>query len=358
LLTDRTNGASSPTINHLPPEEIIFGRSAAMQPVRQTVRKILGTDIAVLLQGENGTGKGLLAQYIHSRSLFPNGPFIKVNCAAIPGALLESELFGHEKGAFTDAHTSRPGHVELADRGTLFLDEIADLDLSLQAKVLQLLQDGTFSRIGDSRERRVHTRVICATNRNLEREIEAGRFRHDLFYRINVISIHLPSLRERREDITMLAEYFREQLNARFDRNAPPIPQEVVESFAQKEWRGNIRELENLVARYAILGSVEAVLPEPHIRRIPAAPVKLTANGTIPLKHIAKQAIREMESNLILKVLRDTKWNRRKAAQVLNISYRALIYKIQEAGLSQRNGRKTGQAASGAATQNPAPATD
>jgi two-component system, NtrC family, response regulator AtoC len=357
LLTDRTNGGSAPGVNQLPPEEIIFGHSAAMQPVRQTVRKILGTDVAVLLQGENGTGKGLLAQYIHSRSLFSAGPFIKMNCAAIPGALLESELFGHEKGAFTDAHTSRPGHVELADRGTLFLDEIADLDLSLQAKVLQLLQDGTFSRIGDHRERRVHTRIICATNRNLEKEIEAGRFRHDLFYRINVITIHLPSLRERREDITMLAEYFRGQLNARFDRNAPPIPEEVVESFAQKEWRGNIRELENLVARYAILGSLDAVLPEPHARRIPAAPVKLTAGGTIPLKHIAKQAIREMESNLILKVLRDTKWNRRKAAQVLNISYRALIYKIQEAGLSQRNGRKASQAAVDG-SQNPAPATD
>ena len=345
-------------MNHLPPEEIIFGRSAAMQPVRHTVRKILGTDVAVLLQGENGTGKGLLAQYIHSRSLFSVGPFIKMNCAAIPGALLESELFGHEKGAFTDAHTSRPGHVELADRGTLFLDEIADLDLSLQAKVLQLLQDGTFSRIGDQRERRVHTRIICATNRNLEKEIEAGRFRHDLFYRINVITIHLPNLRERREDITMLAEYFRGQLNARFGRNAPPLPEEVVETFVQKEWRGNIRELENLVARYAILGSVEAVLPEAHARRIPAAPVKLTPGGTIPLKHIAKQAIREMESNLILKVLRDTKWNRRKAAQVLNISYRALIYKIQEAGLSQRSGRKTGQSPSDSTSQNPAPATD
>jgi len=328
-----------------------------MQPVRQTVRKILGTDVPVLLQGENGTGKGLLAQYIHSRSVLSSGPFVKVNCAAIPGALLESELFGHEKGAFTDAHTSRPGHVELADHGTLFLDEIADLDLSLQAKVLQLLQDGTFGRIGDTRERRVHTRVICATNRNLEKEIESGRFRHDLFYRINVITIHLPSLRERREDITMLAEYFREQLNARFERHAPPIPEEVVESFAHKEWRGNIRELENLVARYAILGSLDAVLPEPHTRRVPAVPVKLTASGTIPLKHIAKQAIREMESNLILKVLRDTKWNRRKAAQVLNISYRALIYKIQEAGLSPRNARKTSQSA-GESSQNPATATD
>src|SRR2546423_3208480 len=311
-----------------------------MQPIRQTVRKILSTDIAVLLQGENGTGKGLLAQYIHSHSLFSTGPFIKVNCAAIPGALLESELFGHEKGAFTDAHASTPGHVELADRGTLFLDEIADLDLSLQAKILQLLQDGTFARIGDTRERRVRTRVICATNRNLEREIEAGRFRHDLFYRINVITINLPSLKERREDITMLAEYFRGQLNARFERNVPPIPEEIVESLAHKEWRGNIRELENVVARYAILGSLEAVLLEPQPRRGSRVPLRPAADGSIPLKHIARQAVREMESNLILKVLRDNKWNRRKAAQILNISYRALIYKIQEAGLSQKNGRK------------------
>jgi two-component system response regulator AtoC len=333
-----------PEVNNLPPEEIIFGRSAAMQPVRQLVGKILRADLPVLIGGENGTGKGLLAQYIHSRSAFSSGSFIKINCAAIPGTLLESELFGHEKGAFTGAPTSKAGGVEMAEDGTLFLDEIADLELSLQAKVLQLLQDGQFRRMGDTTERRANTRVICATSRNLEGEIESGRFRHDLFYRINVITVRLPPLRERPEDVALLAEYFLGQVNARFERNAPPLPEAVLQTLAHKEWRGNIRELENLVARYAIMGSLDAVKAETNLKRFSG---KLSPDGTIPFKHIAKQAIREMESNVILRVLRDNKWNRRRAAQVLNISYRALIYKIQEAGLSQRNSRKGRRDATG-----------
>jgi two-component system response regulator AtoC len=342
-VSEKNNGGPTPKAAGLPPDEIIFGRSAAMAAIRQKVRKVLGTDVPILIQGANGTGKGLLAHYIHSRSTFSSGAFVKVNCAAIPGALLESELFGYEKGAFTDAHTSKPGYVEMAHRGTLFLDEIADLNMSLQAKILQLLQDGQFSRIGDKQERRAETRVICATNRNLQREIDAGRFRHDLFYRINVININLPSLRERREDIALLASYFLGQLNARFERNAPPFPEEVTESLACREWRGNIRELENLVARYAILGSLDAVTPEPMMKRSPASPVRVAADGTIPLKRIAKQAVREMEGNLILSALRENKWNRRKAAEALNISYRALIYKIREAGLSPKGNRKGSQ---------------
>jgi two-component system response regulator AtoC len=252
------SGAASakavPKASVLPSEEIIFGRSAAMQPIRQMVAKILGTDLPVLIQGENGTGKGLLAQYIHAHSKFASGACVKVNCAAIPGSLLESELFGYEKGAFTDAHTSKPGYVEAAENGTLFLDEISDLDLSLQAKTLQLLQDGQYSRIGDTRERHANTRVICATNRNLQDHIAAGRFRQDLFYRINVVTINLPPLRERREDIPGLANYFLEHLNARFEREAPPFPNDVMEAFTHKNWRGNIRELENLVARYGSTG--------------------------------------------------------------------------------------------------------
>ncbi len=325
--------------NILPSEEIIFGRSAAMQPIQQMVGKILATDLPVLIQGENGTGKGLLAQYIHSRSKFASGSWVKVNCAAIPGSLLESELFGYEKGAFTDAHTSKPGYVEVADNGTLFLDEISDLDLSLQAKTLQLLQDGQYSRIGDTQERHVNTRVICATNRRLEDEIAAGRFRQDLFYRINVVTINLPPLRERREDIPGLASYFLERLNARFDREAPPFPEEAMEAFARMEWRGNIRELENVVARYAIMGALDGVTAENNLKR-PSNPMKVSVDGTVSLKVIAKQAVREMESNVILQVLRENKWNRRKAANALNISYRALIYKIQEAGLAQRHHRK------------------
>ena len=331
------SAGATPRAGILPPEEILFGKSAAMQPIRQLIGKVLGTDLPVLLLGENGTGKGLLAQYIHSRSLLFPGAFVKVNCAAIPGALLESELFGHERGAFTDAVSAKPGQVELAERGTLFLDEIADLDLGLQAKVLQLLQDGQFSRIGDTRERHANIRVICATNRRLDGEIEAGRFRHDLFYRINVVTIQLPPLRERREDIGPLAEFFLQQLNVRFERTTRPFPPQILEALEQKEWRGNIRELENLVARYSILGSLESLQPETNYKKYSSLPMKISGDGSVSLKNIAKQAIREMESNVILKVLRDNKWNRRKAAQALNISYRALIYKIQEAGLSQRS---------------------
>jgi len=343
-VSERTNGGSTQRGVGLPPEEIIFGRSEAMISIRQKVHKVVATDVPILIQGENGTGKGLLAQYIHARSAMSSGAFVKVNCAAIPGALLESELFGYEKGAFTDARTSKPGYVEMAHRGTLFLDEIADLDLSLQAKVLQLLQDGQFSRIGDKQERRAETRVICATNRDLRAEIEAGRFRHDLFYRINVISINLPSLRERREDVALLASYFLGQLNARFDRDTPPFSEENIDSLASREWRGNIRELENVVARYAILGSLESYEPERPPRRSSGVPYRVGLDGSIPLKRIAKQAVREMEGNLILNALRENKWNRRKAALALNISYRALIYKIREAGLSPKGNRKRAQA--------------
>src|SRR6266851_3077628 len=340
---ERTKGGPDTRGNGLPPEEIIFGRSGAMNSIWQKVLKVLGTDVPILIQGENGTGKGLLAQYIHSRSAFSSGAFVKVNCAAIPGALLESELFGYEKGSFTDAHASKPGYVEMAHRGTLFLDEIADLDLSLQAKVLQLLQDGHFSRIGDKQERRAETRVICATNRDLRTEIEAGRFRQDLFYRINVISIHLPSLRERREDVALLADYFLGQLNARFERDTPPFSEENIDNLASREWRGNIRELENVVARYAILGSLESFEPERPPRHSSGVAYRMGFDGTIPLKRIAKQAVREMEGNLILNALRENKWNRRKAALALNISYRALIYKIREAGLSPKGNRKRAQ---------------
>jgi transcriptional regulator with PAS, ATPase and Fis domain len=183
--------------------------------------------------------------------------------------------------------------------------------------------------------------VICATNRRLEREIESGRFRRDLFYRINVITIHLPPLRERREDIVTLASYFLRHLNARFERNTPPFPQEVLEMLAHKEWRGNIRELENLVARYAIIGSLDVVKAETTLRRAVAPTVNQPPNPAISQKRMTKQTIRAMESDMILKALRENKWNRRKAAEALHISYRALIYRIQEAGLSQKSTRKS-----------------
>ncbi len=342
------NGSPAAGAFDVPPATAVFGRSAAMQLVRQKVEKVAGTNIPVLIQGESGTGKEILARLIHSRSASRTGAFVKVNCAAIPGTLLESELFGFQKGAFTGAHASKPGRVEMAHHGTLFLDEIAELDPSLQAKLLQLLQDGQFCRIGDQEDKRVEARVICATNRHLEQAIEAGTFRPDLFYRINVINIHMPRLRERREDILVLAEYFLEHFNARFRRSAPPLSKDVAHMLQNRDWPGNIRELENCVARYVILGSEEA-FHNPKAEeggygefsgKRSAFAVQAAEDGSIPLKRITKQAVREMERNLILKVLQANHWHRRKAAEVLKISYRALIYKIREAGLSQKSSRR------------------
>jgi len=315
-----------------------------MRPIRQKIEKVSGTNIPVLIQGASGTGKEILARLIHQLSPMAAGPFVKVNCAAIPGTLLESELFGFRKGAFTGAYNTKPGRVEMAQGGTLFLDEIGELDPSLQAKLLQFLQDGQFCSIGDDEEKRVEARVICASNRRLEDEIEAGRFRADLFYRINVVSVHLPRLRERREDIPELVEFFLEQCKTRFQRTVLPPSRELIQSFQDAEWPGNIRELENRIARFVILGGEDALRPESAPPRQAVIPIEISENGQIPLKRIAKQAVREMERELILKVLQANHWNRRKAAQVLAISYRALIYKIREAGLSQRQNRKNAAA--------------
>src|ERR1700674_3357371 len=193
----------------LPPDDVLFGNSRRMAEVRQRAEKISGANIPVLLCGDAGTGKESLARWIHAHSPYRNGHFVRVNCAAIPGALLESELFGYEKGAFTGAQAAKPGRIEIAHNGTLFLDEIADLEIGLQSKILHFLQDGCFSRIGDQAERVANVRLICATNKDLEKEIAAGNFRSDLFYRINVVRFRLPQLCERTDDIPVVAEYFR-----------------------------------------------------------------------------------------------------------------------------------------------------
>jgi two-component system response regulator AtoC len=254
--------------------------------------------------------------------------------------LLESELFGFEKGAFTGAYAAKPGRMEMAEGGTLFMDEIAELDSSLQAKLLHVLQDGHFTRIGDHEERRMGARVVCATNRLLHKEIANGNFRADLLYRINVITITLPSLRDRREDIPYLVEYLRNQFNRRFGREAAPLSKETVQLLQQRDWPGNVRELENSIARYVVLGSEETFYGE----RVDRDPVHIAyepnADGHIPLKRISQQAIRRMEHDVILRVLQANHWNRRKAAQVLKISYRALLYKVRQAGLPAKHPRQ------------------
>jgi two-component system, NtrC family, response regulator AtoC len=317
-----------------------------MQAVRARVERAAGLNVPILILGESGTGKEVLAHFIHSHSPWRNGPFIKVNCPAIPGTLLESELFGYAKGAFTGANNPKPGRMELAQGGSLFLDEIAELDASLQAKLLHVLQDGHFTRIGEHVEKRLDARVICATNRDLAREIEKSTFRSDLFYRINVISITLPPLRERREDIPYLAEYLRERFNLRFKREAGPLTRETTQLLKQREWPGNVRELENCMARYVILGSEEAFYAEPSERKAAEFTYETTEEGNIPLKRIAQQVTRRMEHDVILKVLQANHWNRRKTAEVLKISYRALLYKVRQAGLpAKRPRRKLGEGA-------------
>src|SRR5438477_4924545 len=240
-------------LGEMPPEAIIFGRSEAMNAVRDRLLKLAGANVPVLIQGESGTGKDIIARMIHAASPWRSGPWVKVNCPAIPGTLLESELFGYEKGAFTGAYGMKPGRVEMAHRGTLFLDEISALDLGLQSKLLQLLQDGQFCRIGAQEDKKVEVRVVCATNRQLEVEVESGTFRQDLFYRINVVNLHLPPLRERRGDIEDLVAYFLEYYNRKYNCRARALSPELMVVLQKYHWPGNIRELENLVKRYVIL---------------------------------------------------------------------------------------------------------
>ncbi len=317
----------------LPPEDVIFGRSPVMSAIRRKIGKAANANISVLLQGQSGTGKEILAKVVHCRSPWGLGPFVKVNCPAIPGTLLESELFGYEKGAFTGAYGSKPGRVELAHRGTLFLDEIAELDPGLQAKLLQLLQDGQFCRIGAKEETRVEVRIVCATNRQLEQEIESGTFRQDLFYRINVVTIQLPALRERSEDIPTLVNYFLETYSKTYNSPVRPISNELLAELQKYHWPGNIRELENLIKRYVILGSEEEIRNTIQGTHPDYLNMEVLRDGVLPLKQVVRQAVRQLERKIILRALEANRWNRRVAARSLKISYAALLYKMREAGV-------------------------
>jgi two-component system response regulator AtoC len=320
-------------IGEMPPETVIFGGTESMRALRERLAKIAAANVPVLIQGESGTGKDIIARMIHAASPWKTGPWVKVNCPAIPGTLLESELFGYEKGAFTGAFGMKPGRVEMAHRGTLFLDEISELDMSLQSKLLQLLQDGQFCRIGAQEDKKVEVRVVCATNRKLEDEIANGTFRADLFYRINVVNLHMPPLRERAADVPNLVNYFLESYNRKFNARAKPLSAELVTALQKYHWPGNIRELENLIKRYVILGNEEAISGDlrPHEPDFFSADIPV--DGPISLKKITRQAVHELERKIILKVLQHHHWNRKQTARALNISYRALLYKIRDAGL-------------------------
>jgi two-component system response regulator AtoC len=324
----------------MPPESIIFGHTDVMQAVQNRMAKLAGANVPVLIQGESGTGKDIIARMIHAASPWRTGPWVKVNCPAIPGTLLESELFGYEKGAFTGAYGMKPGRVEMAHRGTLFLDEISELDLALQSKLLQLLQDGQFCRIGAQEDKKVEVRVVCATNRKLEQEIENGTFRADLFYRINVVNLHMPALRERAADIPDLVAYFLEYHNRKYNCRARPLSNELMTALRKYHWPGNIRELENLIKRYVILGNEDVISSDLAPRETDLFNTDIPIDGNISLKKLTRQAVRELERKVILKVLQMHHWNRKLSAKTLGISYRALLYKIRDAGLPSNRASK------------------
>jgi DNA-binding NtrC family response regulator len=310
----------------LPPEEVLFA-GTAMAPARRLIGNVADTPASVLISGESGTGKELVARMIHLASPRRDAGFVAVNCAAIPENLMESELFGHEKGAFTGATQARPGKFELAGGGTLFLDEIGELPLSLQAKLLRVLQERTFERLGGRREIRADVRIVAATNRDLATEIHEKRFREDLFYRLNVFPIHLPPLRERRDGLPVLTEYLVARAARQIGRAVSQVEPAVHAALAGYDWPGNIRELQNVIERAVILsrGRITlADLPEP-IRR-PARQPAVTTDG----------CLRDLERETILEVLAQCGGNRRLAAERLGISKRTLQYRLKGYGLTDR----------------------
>jgi two-component system response regulator AtoC len=349
-----------------PEYRLLFSLSDRMSKVQAIVDQVANTDITVLISGESGTGKDLVAKALHKASDRAGEPFIKVNCAALPHELLESELFGFEKGSFTGAHRRKYGRFEMAQNGTIFLDEISEMHPDLQSKLLHVLQEKQFYRIGGEREVKANCRILTATNKNLEDLVDDGRFRRDLYYRINVVNIAVPPLRERKEDIPLLGDYFLKRYKEMYNRDSIKISPRLMELFLAYPWPGNVRELENNIKRLIILGNEAQLIAELErkrengrpvpiqaeegrqpLRQKPAGPVPVTdaypatSKNDLPfsdkatLKEVAKIAQRNAERDLIDRVLRRTRWNRRKAAQILDISYKALLYKIKECGLNQ-----------------------
>ena len=302
----------------LPPN--VIAQSPLTTALFQDIALIAPSETRVLITGESGTGKEVVADTIHAWSARANGKLIKINCAAIPENLLESELFGHEKGAFTGASAMRIGRFEEADGGTIFLDEITEMSPGLQAKLLRVTQDGKFQRIGSNREIRTNARILAASNRDLEAEVKAGRFREDLFYRLNVVELNLPPLRERREDILPLANLF----TAEFARNRARLAEATVNCLQNYAWPGNVRELRNAIERAVLLSQSELILPE----HLPAK-LREAVKSAAPLPPMDAQTMDEIERHAILAALKQHKSNRTETAKALGISRRALLYKLQ-----------------------------
>lgn len=343
----------------------LFGTSPRMEEIKNTIEQVADTNATVLIRGESGTGKEVVARMIYGHSVRRDKPFVKVNCAAIPHELLESELFGYEQGAFTGANRQKLGKFDQANYGTLFLDEISEMHPALQAKLLHVLQDGQFSRLGGKRDIGVDVRVLAATNKFLEQAVGEGAFREDLFYRLNVITIHIPPLRERQEEIPLFLEFFLRKYSEYYGKQHPPFSEYAISRMMEYAWPGNIRELENLVKRYVIVGNESQIIRElsthkpimssnsagPIPQAAPQTPVPnqaeeagTSATGTLTLPgadtsgvddnspsllEIGRRAAIRAESEAIERVLQQTRWNRREAARILKISYKALLNKMK-----------------------------
>jgi two-component system, NtrC family, response regulator AtoC len=291
-------------------------------------RHVAGTDVPVLILGESGVGKEVIASFIHEQSNRSDGPFIKVNCAALPHELLESELFGYERGAFTGAIRDKIGKFEQADKGTLLLDEIGEMSPHLQAKLLHVLQDGEFSRLGGKKAVKVNVRVIAATNKKLKEAVLKGEFRNDLYFRLNVIKLEVPPLRDRREDIPLLCNYFLEKYRERYQSPVQQFPKDLMETFLRYDWPGNVRQLENIVKRYLILPDADVTSELRSASSEPVVQPLQTAN--VSLKEVAGHAAEVAEKEVVLRVLEETNWNRKESARRLKISYKALRNKLKK----------------------------
>lgn len=312
---------------------IFIYASEKMRRIKEIIDQVANTDVTVLIQGESGVGKEVVARSIHLNSIRRDKPFVKVNCAALPAELLESELFGYEKGAFTGAYRRKPGKFELANGGTIFLDEIGEISPYLQAKLLQVIQDHEFSRLGGKNDVKVDVRILVATNRNIEQAVKDGRFREDLYYRLNVVNIIVPPLRVRKEEIPVFIEYFANKFAAKFNKQPIPLTEKLWKAFNEYHWPGNIRELENLIQRYIVLGDEEEIIREMKNFSRQVGPIENEKNSAVSLKEINKEKIRQVEKEAICRALAQTNWNRKKAAHILQISYKSLLNKMKELGI-------------------------
>ncbi len=330
--------------------QLLIGQGQEIATIREKIQNVSKRDITVLITGETGTGKELIARSIHFHSLRSEGPLVKINCGALPDELLESEVFGFQRGAFTDAHKDKPGRLEMAHNGTLFIDEIGNLSLTLQVKFLQVLEEKIFSRLGGTEEKVIDTRVVAATNSDLQKLVREGTFRKDLFYRLNIIHINSPPLRERKDDLLFLVHYFMNKYCFEFKKEPLEVSENVKNLFMEYQWPGNVRELENVIRLAIILRDWSFAFKELNVGRLVnkdgQQPFAYTgsshmnwndtkvkeyfSNSDFSLKKISKEYVSEAERQAILDALKETQWNRKKAAQLLKVSYKTLLNRINE----------------------------